>query len=77
MKKEKTSKLEAGLSQSILTSAPKEVVCSKELFHLDQGGEGFEYLLLVPDHFSRFTQDYPIRSKRAAAQQNVSSMTSC
>ena len=50
--------------KSITSSAPLELA-GLDFLHLDTCARGFQYLLVITDHFTRFTQVYPTRTKEA------------
>ena len=56
-------KVEAPL-QHISSSSPLDLIAI-DLVHLEESSGGYEYILTITDHFSRFVQTYALKNKEA------------
>ena len=54
---------------SIITLSPLEVI-EVDVLHLEKLSGGFEYMLLLTDHFTRYTKVYPTKNKAAQTSTN-------
>ena len=50
-----------------ITSSPMELI-ELDFLHLDTCTGSFQYLLVITDHFKRYTQVYPTRNKEAKTE---------
>ena len=48
--------------QSITSTAPFDLI-SIDFLHLDQSSEGYEYIMLIVNHFTKSVQGYTTRNK--------------
>ena len=49
----------------IITSSSPMALIGLDFLHLDTFTGGFQYLLVITDHFTRYTQVYSTRNKEA------------
>ena len=54
---------------TIITSSPLEVL-GVDFLHLKKSSGGFEYILLLTNHFTCYTQAYPTENKAAKTAAN-------
>ena len=48
----------------IMTTSPFELIAI-DFLHLEKNSGGYEYILVIMDHFTRYAQVYAIRNKSA------------
>ena len=70
IKRKKPHIMKAAAMQSISTSEPLEII-SMDFLHLDKSSGGYQYLLVVADLFTKFTQVCATRNKEEKTAANV------
>ena len=63
IKRKKPNREQRAPLVNIKTTEPFEMV-QIDFLHLDRSSGGYEYLMVVVDHFTRFVQAYPTRNKK-------------
>lgn len=67
----KPNRTDRPLMVPIVTTQSLELI-SVDVLHLEKSKGGYEYILVVMDHYTRFAQAYPIRNKAGkTAADNV------
>ena len=75
VKRKKPHIMKEAAIQSISTSEPLEII-SMDFLRLDKSSGGYQYLFVVTDLFTKFTQVYDTRNKERKTAQKDFTMTS-